>query len=66
VNSEELEDGVTDSLLNAEPWVGGCPGVTSTLTLTLMESRGLIGSRGGLTRKGALEAARIQAERWGT
>ena len=66
MNSEELEDEVRDSLLNAQPWVGGQPGITPTLALTLMESRGLVGSRGGLTRKGAAEAVRLQAERWGT
>lgn len=66
MNSEDLEDAVTDSLLHAEPWTGGRPGVASPMVLTLMESRGLIGSRGGLTRKGAAQAVKIQAERWGT
>lgn len=64
MNTEDMEDAVQDSLLNAEPYVGGRPGLTDVLVLTLMEARGLIGSRGGLTRKGAGEAQRIQAERW--
>lgn len=66
MSSEDLENDVTDSLLNAEPWVGGRPGITSPLALTLMEFRGLIGSQGGLTRKGAAKAVQLQAERWGT
>ena len=66
MTSEEIQDAVEDSLLNAEPRKGGRPGLAEDLILTVMETRGLIGSRGGLTRKGALEAQRMQAERWGT
>jgi len=66
VISEELEQQVRDSLLNADAWTGGFPGLANEQVLTVMEVRGLIGSRGGLTRKGALEARRLQAERWGT
>lgn len=66
MNAEEIESAVQDSLLNAEPWVGGRPGLADEQTFTVMEVRGLIGSRGGLTRKGAAEALEIQAERWGS
>lgn len=66
MTSEELAEAVQDSLLNAEPRVGGRPGVAPETVLVVMEVRGLIGSRGGLTRKGAAEARRIQAERWGS
>lgn len=62
----EIEDEIRDSLLNAEPHTGGRPGIAAELVLTVMEARGLIGSRGGLTRKGAGAAQRAQAERWGT
>lgn len=66
MTSEEIAGAVDDSLLNAEPRVGGRPGLAPDLVLTVMETQGLIGSRGGLTRKGAREALRRQAERWGT
>lgn len=66
MTSEEIAEAVDDSLLNAEPRIGGRPGLAPELVLTVMEARGLIGSRGGLTRKGAHEARRKQAERWGT
>jgi hypothetical protein len=66
VNTEDLEAAVEDSLLNAEARIGGRPGLAHALALTLMEARGLIGSRGGLTRKGAQQAAAAQAKRWGT
>lgn len=66
MTGEELAAAVQDSLLNAEPYVGGSPGVADAQVLTVMEVRGLIGSRGGLTRKGANEAKSLQAERWGT
>lgn len=62
----EIEEAVADSLLNAEPYTGGRPGLADELVLTLMEARGLIGSRGRLTHRGAGEAQRLQAERWGT
>jgi hypothetical protein len=66
MTGEELEEKVQDALLNADTYTGGSPGLADGQVLTVMEVRGLIGSRGGLTRKGAQEARRLQAERWGT
>lgn len=66
---EDLEEAIKDCLINGDRYTGGYPGVCDPKNVDEivgeMEGRGLLGRRGGLTRKGAAEARKIQrAEGW--
>jgi hypothetical protein len=62
---EDLTEEIRDMLLNAEAHVGGAVGIGSDEALTSMTITGLIGPRGGLTKKGAKRAFSAQSEEWG-
>lgn len=63
-----MHEETEDSLLNAEPRIGGTLGLISpeieSLALAEMKGRGFIGPKGCLTSKGARMAKQIQREHW--
>lgn len=69
MDPEDLVAAVRDSLICAEPWVGGAIGLLpqkyEDAIRAYMTKQGWLGRGGCLTRRGALEAFRLQrAEFW--
>jgi hypothetical protein len=70
MDPEDLQTEIHDILLSAEAWVGGRPGIMNHHhegeLCAYMRGRGWLGPKGGLTRKGAAEARKVQREYYGS
>jgi hypothetical protein len=60
----DLSDTGNDMLINAELRVGGRLGVGTESALNELRQKGLVGTGGGLTRRGVTIAKRLFNEYW--
>jgi hypothetical protein len=66
MDPEDLEAAINDSLVNAEAWRGGHPGVVLHFSVfEVMRERGLLGKGLCLTYKGMEAAKAAQRAYWG-